>query len=74
VVTDGTEPTPVTGLLVIRVWLESDSTEPLRAQVRLTNDVSVGSQRAVTLTQIDPVCATVRQWLEDMGGRAGQPT
>jgi len=73
--TDGTEPTwPVTGLLVIRVWLESESVEPLRAQVRLTNDVSVGIQRTVTLTQVDPVCATVRQWLEDMVGRAGQPT
>lgn len=69
-VTDGTEPT--TGLMVIRVWMENESTEPLRAQVRLTKDVSAGFQRTVTLTQVDSVCAAVRQWLEDMVGRAGQ--
>jgi hypothetical protein len=60
-----------TGLLVIRVWLEQGSQQPLRAQIRLTTDVSTGLERAMTLTEVDAACEAVRSWLEQM--LAGTP-
>jgi hypothetical protein len=62
-----------TGLLVIRVWLEEGSQRPLRAQVRLTTDVSAGFERAHTLTEVEATCGKVRDWLEQMlaGARGG---
>ncbi|MDP8937630.1 MAG: hypothetical protein M3O23_07875 [Actinomycetota bacterium] len=55
-----------TGLLIIRAWLEEGSEEPLRAQIRLTSDVSAGFERTLTLAQADAVCLTVREWLAEI--------
>jgi len=58
-----------TALLIIRAWIEPGSAEPLRAQVRLIADVSeggAGGERTVNLTRTDAVCATVREWLDDL--------
>ena len=55
-----------TGLLIIRAWTEPGSTEPLRAQVRVTNDVSSPFERAVTLTRPEAVGAMVQDWLAEM--------
>ncbi len=52
-----------TGLLIIRVWIEEGSSEPLRAQIRLSNDVSAGIERTLTLARAEAVCATVQEWL-----------
>jgi hypothetical protein len=52
-----------TGLLIIRAWLEGESTEPLRAHVRVTDDVSEGIQRTVTLAKPDRVSDLVDAWL-----------
>ena len=60
-----------TGLVVLRVWIEEGSTEPLRVLVRQTHDVSRGFPRVVTLTDVDEVMATVRRFLEST--RAGGP-
>ncbi len=54
-----------TGLLIIRAWVEEGPSEPLRAQVRLSSDVSAGFERTITLTRADDVCAAVRAWLAD---------
>ena len=54
------------GLLIIRAWVEDGSDEPLRAEVRITNDVSAGFQRTVTLARADEVRATVEAWLADV--------
>jgi hypothetical protein len=54
-----------TGLLIIRAYTEAASTSPLRAEIRLTTDVSIGFERSVTLAQPDTVTAIVRSWLED---------
>jgi hypothetical protein len=61
-----------TGLLVVRVWLEEGSQQPLRAQIRLTTDVSTGFESAMTLAEVDATCQVVRDWLEQMlaGSRA----
>ncbi len=57
-----------TGLMVLRVWTEQGSTAPLRVDVRQTHDVSLGSHRTLTLTDVDRVLAAVRGFLET--GRA----
>lgn len=62
----GAMTTSSTGLMIIRVWSEEGSEQPLRANIRYTTDISAGIERGVTLTQVDAVCETVRQWLQDM--------
>jgi hypothetical protein len=57
-----------TGLMVLRVWTEEGSTEPLRVDVRQTFNLSRGFRRTLTLTDIDLVLAAVRTFLE--AGRA----
>lgn len=52
-----------TGLLIIRAWVENGSSEPLRAQIRLSADLSGGIERELTLTQVEDVCDTVEEWL-----------
>jgi uncharacterized protein len=52
-----------TGLIIIRAWIEPDSTKPLRAYVRRSNDVTVGIGDESPFAEIDAVCAAVRDWL-----------
>lgn len=54
-----------TGVLIIRAWIEEGSSEPLRARVRLTTDVSAGVERTLTLVRHEEVCAAVEDWLAD---------
>lgn len=55
-----------TGLMIIRAWVEEGSTQPLRAQVRLSRDVSAGVEGTFTFTTADDVCAAVRTWLAEI--------
>ena len=55
-----------TGLLIIRAWVEPSSSEPLRAQIRLTTDVSSGFETTLTLARPEAVCAAVSDWLSSM--------
>ena len=59
-------PSHRTGVLIIRAWVEGGSAEPLRAQVRLTDDIAEGIQRSLTLVQTDAVGDLVSAWLEGM--------
>ena len=63
-----------TGLLIIRAWAEPGSSSPLRVQIRLTTDVSLGLERSETLTQADTVVEVVRAWLLEMGNSLASPT
>lgn len=55
-----------TGLLIIRTWTEEGSSEPLRAQIRISSDVSAGFDRTLTLTRAEDVCKMVQEWLGKM--------
>jgi hypothetical protein len=55
-----------TGLLIIRAYLETGSPAPLRAEIRLTSDVSTGFERTVTLVDRDVVARVVRDWLDNI--------
>ncbi len=64
------------GLLIIRAWVEQGSSEPLRAQIRLTTDVGGGFERELALTDVPAVSAVVQAWLQDvlLNGRTPLPT
>jgi hypothetical protein len=55
-----------TGLLIIRAWAEPGSSSPLRVQIRLTTDVSLGVERSETTSESDTVVEVVRAWLQAM--------
>jgi len=55
-----------TGLLIIRAWAEPGSSSPLRLQIRLTTDVSLGVERSETTTEADAAIEIVQIWLRDM--------
>ena len=59
-----------TGLLIIRAWAEPGSSSPLRAQIRLTTDVSLGVERSETITEADAVIGIVQIWLLEMATTA----
>jgi hypothetical protein len=58
------------GLLIIRAWAEAGSSSPLRVQIRLTTDVSLGVERSETLTEADAVIEIVQIWLLEMATTA----
>jgi hypothetical protein len=57
--------TPV-ALLTIRAWCEDRSDNPLRAEIRLTNDVSSGFQQQLTVAHAENVVDEVRAFLADV--------
>lgn len=50
--------------MVLRVWTEEGSSEPLRVHVRETHNLSRGFRRSLTLTDVNSVLAAVRQFLQ----------
>ena len=58
--------TPVVALLTIRAWCEEGSPNPLRAEIRMTSDVSSGFQDSMTLSQVPAVCEAVETWLGNL--------
>ena len=59
-----------TGLLIIRAWAEPGSSSPLRVQIRLTTDVSLGVERSETITEADAAIEIVQIWLLEMATTA----
>jgi len=62
-----------TGLLIINAWIEEGSSEPLRAQLRFSNDVSAGFDRTMTLARPEEICAVIVDWLAGIVQNASQP-
>lgn len=54
---------PPTGLMVIRVWIEEGSANPLRAVIRQTENVSAGFSSATTLSEAASVLDEVKAFL-----------
>lgn len=52
-----------TGLFIIRAWIEEGSPEPLRAHIRISDDVADGFRRTLTLSRPEAVCGEVQEWL-----------
>jgi hypothetical protein len=62
-----------TGLLIIRAWIEPDSAEPLRAQLRSTTDVASGLEAPLNLTSDERVGEAVRLWLAAVRADSAPP-
>ena len=62
-----------TGVIIIRAWVEEGSSEPVRAHISMTNDVSSGDQREMTLSRIEAVTAQVEEWLSQFYGDVERP-
>jgi hypothetical protein len=56
--------------MIIRAWLEPGSSNPLRAQVRLTTDVTAGFSTELTLAEVGEVSATMERWLAEVVANA----
>jgi hypothetical protein len=56
--------TTAVALLTIRAWREEGSENPLRAEIRLTRDVSLGFQAARTVAHTEGVVEAVQTFLE----------
>jgi hypothetical protein len=54
------------GLFIIRAWVESGSSLPLRAHIRCTTDVSQGLEQGLTVAEEEAVVAAVKAWLSEM--------
>lgn len=53
-----------TGLLVIRVWVESDPPGRLRGRITQTVDVVGGEELSATASTAEAIEAVVHDWLE----------
>jgi hypothetical protein len=52
--------------MIIRVWSEQGSLEPLRANIRVTTDVSAGVQSTFTVARTDAIKQAVDAWLQEL--------
>jgi len=64
------EPTTPRALLVVRLWYEHGSSEPLRAELMRSADVTEGFGPEIVLANVDAVCEAVRDWLNNFLDRA----
>jgi hypothetical protein len=53
-----------TAVLIVRVWTEEGSPQPLRAHVRSTSDVADGFEPGTTTSDLTALRAWVDAWLE----------
>ena len=55
---------PATALLIIRLVVERESSEPLRAYIRDAGDVSLGFEHFSTVSDVEAALKIVREWME----------
>jgi hypothetical protein len=53
----------VTALFIVRLRFEAGSSQPMRAEVRMTPDVTGDFQPSSTVTDADAVVSLLREWL-----------
>ena len=51
-------------MLVIRVWIEPDNRNQLRARITRSLDITTTDQVLTAAASIESICDTVRDWLE----------
>ena len=64
---DGRMETPYsdrTGILIVRLWIEGNAREGLRARITQTLDSTGGEQATATAADPEHVYAVVRTWVE----------
>lgn len=66
-------PGDVTALFLVRLRFEAGSTSPMRAEVRMAQDVTAGFDVSSTVTEVESVVTLLREWLRTRA-RAVPPT
>ena len=56
-------PADVTALFLIRLRFEAGSSRQMRAEIRMTRDVTAGFQESLTVTDVESAVALLREWL-----------
>ncbi|HEX9697513.1 MAG TPA: hypothetical protein VGB64_14500 [Actinomycetota bacterium] len=54
-----------TGVLIVRLWIEANHEQGLRARITQTLDSTAGDQSVSAVASADAICAAVQQWVED---------
>lgn len=66
-------------MLIVRLWIEANHDQGLRARITQTLDTEAGEQSIAVAASADGICAVVKKWVEDFAtldpsdgnGRAG---
>lgn len=53
-----------TGVLIVRLWIERDATEGLRARITQTLDSRTPHEAMATTAQAEDIYGIVRDWVE----------
>jgi hypothetical protein len=53
-----------TGILIVRVWIEANAPDGLRARITQTLDSTLDEQTMATAGNPEDICAVVRTWVE----------
>lgn len=54
-----------TGVLVLRVWLERDARNGLRARITAESELGSGERTSVAAVTIEQILGYVRTWVEN---------
>jgi hypothetical protein len=58
------------GVLVLRVWIETAAAEPLRASITAERDLQAHNRMAVAAAGVPQIVEVVRAWVEDFAQTA----
>jgi len=61
-----------TGLLILRLWIESSHDSRLRSRITHTVDKQSAEQSIAVTDSIDVICDVVRQWVQAFADRLEQ--
>ncbi|HVL89949.1 MAG TPA: hypothetical protein VM841_06915 [Actinomycetota bacterium] len=54
-----------TGVLIVRLWIEVNHDQGLRARITQTLDTGAGEQSIAVATSAEGICAVVKEWVQD---------
>lgn len=54
-----------TGVLIVRLWIETNHQRGLRARITQTLDTMTGEESVAVAASADDICAVVKRWVDD---------
>jgi len=61
-------PSNRTGVLIVRLWVETNHHTKLRARIAQTIDTVVPEETFAVAASADDICEAVKQWVEEFTG------
>lgn len=53
------------GVLIVRLWIEVNHPQGLRARITQTLDAMAGEESVAVAASADDICVVVKRWVED---------